>query len=70
MESHRRSAGIPELPPQEPLFGEGFCVIKVIFDERDAPVDYRFLEMDPSFVRQIGLTNAQGKTMRELALDH
>src|SRR5262249_26012179 len=25
--------------------GDGFCIIEVIFDERDKPVDYRFLEM-------------------------
>jgi two-component system CheB/CheR fusion protein len=50
--------------------GEGFCIIEVIFDERDNPVDYRFLEMNPSFERQTGLTNAHCKTMRELALDH
>lgn len=50
--------------------GSGICVIEVIFDERDDPVDYRFLEINPSFVRQTGLTNALGKTMRELALNH
>jgi PAS domain S-box-containing protein len=50
--------------------GSGICIIEVIFDERDNPVDYRFLEINPSFVRQTGLTNALGKTMRELALDH
>jgi two-component system CheB/CheR fusion protein len=49
--------------------GEGFCIVEVIFDERDDPVDYRFLEMNPSFERQTGLTDAQGKTMRELAPD-
>jgi two-component system CheB/CheR fusion protein len=50
--------------------GEGFCVIEVIFDERDVPVDYRFLETNPSFERQTGLTSAQDKTMRELASNH
>jgi PAS domain-containing protein len=49
--------------------GEGFCIIEVIFDERDNPVDYLFLKTNPSFERQTGLTNAQGKTMRELALN-
>jgi PAS domain S-box-containing protein len=49
---------------------EGFCVIEVIFDGRDVPVDYRFLEMNQSFEGQTRLTNAVGKTMRELALDH
>jgi len=50
--------------------GEGFCVIEVIFDEMDKPVDYRFLEMSQSFERQAGLANALGKTAQELAFDH
>jgi two-component system CheB/CheR fusion protein len=50
--------------------GEGFCVIEVIFGDRDDPVDYRFLDMNKSFERQTGLTNAIGKTMRELIPDH
>jgi PAS domain S-box-containing protein len=50
--------------------GEGICIIEVIFDEQDNPVDYRFLEMNLSFERQTGLTDARGKTMRELAPDH
>jgi two-component system CheB/CheR fusion protein len=49
--------------------GDGFCIIEVIFDERDKPVDYRFLEMNPSFERQTGLTKAVGKTMRAIAPD-
>lgn len=49
---------------------EGFCLIKVIFDERSRPVDYRFLEVNPAFERQTGLTDATGKTMRELAPAH
>ncbi|MGH8733120.1 MAG: PAS domain-containing sensor histidine kinase, partial [Burkholderiales bacterium] len=49
---------------------EGFCIIEVIFDEGDQPVDYRFLEVNPSFERQTGLSGARGKTMRELAPEH
>jgi len=55
------------------LFGsidEGFCVIEVIFDEHDNPVDYRFLETNPAFEKQTGLPGVQGKTMRELAPQH
>ena len=46
---------------------EGFCIIEVIFDERDNPVDYRFLETNPKFEEQTGLHDVQGKLMRELA---
>lgn len=46
---------------------EGFCVIEMLFDENDTPNDYRFLEINPSFEKQTGLKDVQGKTMRELA---
>lgn len=48
----------------------GFCIIEVIFDSDGRPVDYRFLEINPAFVAQTGLENAQGRLMRELAPDH
>jgi len=44
---------------------EGFCVIEMIFDG-DQPVDYRFISVNPAFERQTGLTNATGRTAREL----
>jgi len=49
---------------------EGFCIIEVIFDANEKPIDYRFLEMNPSFVKQTGLIDAQGKRMRELVPEH
>jgi len=49
---------------------EGYCVIEMIFDEQDMPVDYRFVEVNPSFEKQTGLVNAVGKRMRELAPQH
>jgi len=49
---------------------EGFCIIEMIFDERENPVDYRFLEINPAFERHTGLHDATGKTMRELAPQH
>ena len=49
---------------------EGFCVIEVLFDETNQPVDYRFLEVNPAFVRQTGLHQAEGRRMRELAPLH
>ena len=45
---------------------EGFCVIEVIFDKDEKPVDYRFLEVNPSFEKQSGLRGAAGKRMLEL----
>ena len=49
---------------------EGFCVIEMIFDAENRPVDYRFIEANPAFVHQTGLHDAVGRTMRELAPGH
>ena len=49
---------------------EGFCVIEVLFNEADEPMDYRFLEANPTFEQQTGLTEALGQRMRELVPDH
>jgi len=49
---------------------EGFCVIEVLFDAQERPVDYRFIEVNPSFERQTGLSDAVGRRMRELAPAH
>ena len=52
---------------------DGFCIIQVIFgEERERAVDYRFVEVNPSFSRQTGLVDPIGKTARELVpdLDH
>jgi PAS domain S-box-containing protein len=47
----------------------GFCVLAMIFDAQEQPVDYRFIEINPAFERQTGLQDAVGKTMRELVPD-
>lgn len=49
---------------------EGFCIIEMKFDDQDQPVDYRFLETNPAFARQTGLSDAAGEWMRTLAPDH
>jgi PAS domain S-box-containing protein len=49
---------------------QGFCIIEMIFDERERPVDYRFLTLNAAFEKQTGLVRAQGKRMRELAPEH
>jgi two-component sensor histidine kinase len=48
----------------------GFCIVEVLFDERDRPLDYRFLEINATFEAQTGLKGAVGKTMRSLEPDH
>jgi PAS domain S-box-containing protein len=49
---------------------EGFCTIEVLFDQNEKPVDYRFLQISPSFERQTGIRNAVGRRMREIAPQH
>ena len=49
---------------------EGFCTIEVLFDENNNPIDYLFLEVNPSFEKQTGIQNARGRRMREIAPHH
>lgn len=49
---------------------EGFCVIQVLFDEQDQPVDYVFLQVNRVFEEQTGVLHAKGRRMREIAPDH
>ncbi|WDT75160.1 MAG: PAS domain S-box protein [Candidatus Manganitrophus sp.] len=49
---------------------EGFCVIEVLFDENQKPVDYRFLETNPMFEKQTGLRDVVGKKVRSLVPGH
>ncbi|PSF37685.1 hypothetical protein C7H19_09020 [Aphanothece hegewaldii CCALA 016] len=45
---------------------DGFCVIEMMFDENNQPIDYRFLEINPAFEKQTGLKDAEGKSIRQL----
>lgn len=49
---------------------EGFCVIEMINDSNGKAVDYRFLEINPSFMKQTGLTDALIRTMRQMVPNH
>jgi PAS domain S-box-containing protein len=48
---------------------EGFCVIEMLFDDNQKPIDYRFLEVNPAFLEQTGLEQAAGKTARQMLPD-
>jgi PAS domain S-box-containing protein len=48
---------------------QGFCIIEVIFDLENDPIDYRFVESNPMFQQQTGLVNVTGKTISELVPD-
>lgn len=49
---------------------EGFCIVEVLFDAGNTPVDYRFLVVNSAFEQQTGLHDATGRRMKELAADH
>jgi PAS domain S-box-containing protein len=49
---------------------QGFCIIEVLFDENDHPYDYVFQEYNPAFERQTGLSDARGKTIKDLNPKH
>jgi PAS domain S-box-containing protein len=49
---------------------QGYCVVEVLVDEHDAPVDYRFVQINPAFSAHTGLPQeAVGKTALELVPD-
>lgn len=48
---------------------EGFCVLEMIYDDQGRCCDYRFLEVNPAFEKQSGLSNALGRTIREMVPD-
>jgi PAS domain S-box-containing protein len=49
---------------------QGFCIIEMIFDNRGNPGDYKFLETNPAFEKQTGLTNLNGLTAKGILPDH
>ncbi len=48
---------------------EGYCTIQMIFDEHEKPIDYRYLEINPSFEKLTGMHGALGKRVREFVPD-
>lgn len=48
---------------------EGFCVVEILLDANDTPIDYCVLEINPAFEQQTGLHQAIGKTARQLNLE-
>ncbi len=49
---------------------EGFCVVEVLEETQDQPLDYRFLLVNPAFARLTGIPEAVGKRMRAIAPLH
>ncbi len=49
---------------------QGFCVIEVVFNDRDEPIDYIFLEVNQAFEAQTGLQDSVGKRIRHMVPQH
>ena len=49
---------------------EGFCVVEVLFDDAQKPLDYRFVEVNAAFEHHTGLVDTVGQRMRALAPGH
>lgn len=48
---------------------EGFCILKVEFDDNDEPTDWCYLETNSAFEEHTGLQDAEGKHASELIPD-
>jgi signal transduction histidine kinase len=48
---------------------EGFCIVEVIFDAANRPIDYRFIQVNPLFEQLTGLVGAVGRTAHDLVPD-
>ena len=46
---------------------EGFCVMEVIFDKKNNPVDWMYVDVNPAFEKQTGIRAAQGRKIRDIA---
>lgn len=48
---------------------EGYCIIQMIFDQHEKPVDYVYLEVNPAFEKLTGMHDARGKRISEFVPD-
>ena len=48
---------------------EGFCLIDVIFDELNKPVDWQYVDVNPAFEKLTTMQGAVGKRIRQIVPD-
>jgi PAS domain S-box-containing protein len=46
---------------------DGFCVLERVEDNPGEPLDFRYVEANPAFTTQSGISDVLGKTIRQLA---
>jgi signal transduction histidine kinase/ActR/RegA family two-component response regulator len=49
---------------------EGYCIVRMVFDEADKPVDYVFEVLNRAFEQHTGLHDAVGRSVREFVPAH
>lgn len=45
---------------------QGYCTVEIITDDKGDCIDYRFIEINPTFERHVGLSHTLGKKVSEL----
>ncbi len=45
---------------------QGFCIVQVIYDDSERPVDYRYVEVNGVFEERMHRRDVRGRTMRDL----
>ena len=45
----------------------GFCIVDLVYDEAGRPVDYRYVETNPTFEAQTGLSDVEGQCVSRVA---
>ncbi len=48
---------------------QGLSIVEMIYDEKNKPIDFRYLETNPVFNKQSGLPDVLNKTIKELVPD-
>lgn len=48
---------------------DGFCILKMVFDEDDNPVNFYYLETNPAFEKHTGLKDVEGKSVKKVLPD-
>ncbi|MHB0991984.1 MAG: PAS domain-containing protein [Burkholderiales bacterium] len=48
---------------------EGFCILQKVESEASDPLDFRFVEANPGFSAQLGVSGVRGKTIRQVFPD-
>lgn len=48
---------------------QGFCIYEIVYDENQKPIDLEWVEVNPAYEKQTGLTNVTGKRHSDLNLN-